>query len=193
MAGSGSPSARQLWPWPGNSSWESLLGQPCFLAPGKGGQSPRSLPSPHVPWDGQRLGLGKGPPCPRPSSPTTASPPALSPSSQSSPCFHGKGRGAHNPLGFSRGFSGAFTPFREIGWLLDIFCCCGSIQAYTEQEIKHLRSSSCEESVCLSPSLTLIHEQASSSFLLTTAPSSWSCRRPKAAMGRLTGQTVAGH
>lgn len=76
--------------------------------------------------------------------------------------------------------------------MLDIFCCCRSIQAYTEQEIKHLRSSSCEKSVRLSPSLTLIQEQPSSPFLLSTAPSSWSCRLPKAAMARLTGQTVAG-
>lgn len=45
----------------------------------------------------------------------------------------------------------------------------------------------------LSPSLTLIQEQAGSPFLLTAAPSSWSCRRPKAAMAQLMGQTLAGH
>lgn len=76
-----------------------------------------------------------------------------------------------------------FYSFQGDRRLLDIFCCCRSIQAYTEQEIKHLRSSSCEESAGLSPCLTLIQGTGQQPFPPPHSSILWSCRRPKAQLG----------
>lgn len=84
-----------------------------------------------------------------------------------------------------------FYSFQGDRWLLDIFCCCRSIQAYTEQEIKHLRSSSCEESAGLSPCLTLIQGTGQRPFPPphSSIPVVLS---PSKGTARLRGQIVAG-
>lgn len=178
-------------------AWEQLLGKspgpPLFFSPRKGGtvlQVPAVTPRP-LGW--AEAWTGKGTPMSPSQQPYNSIPTSAVTVLPELPVFPRERPRCTQPARVFSWIFWCFYSFQGDRWLLDIFCCCGSIQAYTEQEIKHLRSSSCEESVCLSPSLTLIHEQASSPFLVTTAPFSWSCRRPKAVMGRLTGQTVAGH
>lgn len=102
------------------------------------------------PWENSSMGgclrWGTGPPHCKPYTSPSAPAQCCPPSSPEPPVFPASRLGSIQPTRFFSWVFWCFSPFREIVCCSTFSAACRSIRAYTEQEIKHLKSSSCEGS-----------------------------------------------